>query len=59
VTLSGRGRIIVQRRGDHIDRAYVYVPVEVARDSQFPLKPGPVRVSFDPKTRRITVGGGP
>ena len=33
----------------------IFVPAAVSGDSQFPLKPGPVRVRIDPENRRVIV----
>ena len=35
--LSGQGRLIVQGEPDRPARAFIYLPVDVARDSQFPF----------------------
>ena len=36
----------------------LFVPAAVVRDSQFPLKPGPVRIKIDPENRRVIVEPG-
>jgi len=46
--LSGEGRIIVQSEANKPVKVLVYVPLEVARDSQFPFhNSGPVNVWVD------------
>jgi hypothetical protein len=48
--LSGAGRIIVQREDDRAVKVLVYVPIDVARDSQFPFQDsGPVNVRVESK----------
>jgi len=36
--LKGKCRIIVQKRGDNISKVLIYIPLDIARDSQFPYK---------------------
>lgn len=36
--LTGEGRVIVQRDADRPTKVLVYVPLDVARDSQFPFQ---------------------
>lgn len=50
MTLEGRGRVILQfdrRRNDIVAKCYLTVPLDVARDSQFPLKAGPVTIRIE------------
>jgi hypothetical protein len=55
--LSGEGRIIVQRDEDRAVKVLVYVPIDVARDSQFPFQDsGPVNVRVDSKDGTLIVG---
>ncbi len=42
--------------GRKYDKFFVYVPTEVAKDSQFPLKAGDsVEVRIDPARKRVVV----
>lgn len=45
--LAGQGRLIVQGDVDRPTRAFIYLPVEVARDSQFPFKEGNCQVNVE------------
>ena len=55
--LKGMGRFInrpTKTGGKPYDKHFIYVPTEVARDSQFPFKPGEkVNVTID--GRRLVV----
>ncbi len=55
--LAGQGRLIVQGDDDRPSRAFIYLPVEVARDSQFPFKEGncQVQVEIDLKTKGLSI----
>lgn len=54
--LSGQGRLIVQGDVDRPSRAFIYLPVEVARDSQFPFKGNcQVQVSVDLQTKGLSI----
>ncbi len=54
--LSGQGRLIVQGEADRPARAFIYLPVEVARDSQFPFKGNcQVQVSVNLQTKGLTI----
>ena len=55
--LSGEGRLIVQGDIDRPTRAFIYLPVEVARDSQFPFKDGncQVHVEVNPQTKGLSI----
>ncbi len=56
--LEGEGRIILQGEPERPTKLFVYVPVEIARDSQFPFRrPGPVLVRIDPRNRQLIVEG--
>ena len=56
--LQGEGRIILQGEPDRPTKLFVYVPVKIARDSQFPFhRSGPVLVRVDPNTRQIIIEG--
>ena len=54
--LSGQGRLIVQGDVDRPSRAFIYLPVEVARDSQFPFKGNcQVHVSVDLQNKGLSI----
>jgi hypothetical protein len=55
--LVGQGRLIVQGDVDRPSRAFIYLPVEVARDSQFPFKEGncQVQVEVDLQTKGLLI----
>jgi len=55
--LSGQGRLIVQGDADRPSRAFIYLPVEVARDSQFPFKDGncQVQVVVNLQTKGLSI----
>jgi hypothetical protein len=54
--LEGEGRIIVQGEADRPTKLFVYVPVEIARDSQFPFHgSGPVSIRVDLKAQSLVV----
>ena len=57
--IRGKGRF-VNRPGVSKDKEYpkyfIYVPIEVARDSSFPFKEGDeVEVTIEPKNNRIVI----
>jgi len=54
--LEGEGRVIVQGEPERPAKLFIYVPVEIARDSQFPFrKTGPVFIRVDSDARQIVV----
>lgn len=57
---KGRGRFVnrpTMTGGKQYDKFFVYVPTEVAKDSQFPFQAGElVEVRIDSKNKRLVVG---
>lgn len=54
--LRGEGRVIVQREADRAVKVLVYIPLDVARDSQFPFQDsGPVNVRVESKEGTLIV----
>jgi len=54
--LEGEGRIIVQGQPERPTKLFVYVPVEIARDSQFPFRrSGPVSIRVVVKDKSLVV----
>jgi hypothetical protein len=57
--LSGTGRLIVQGDPERPTRAFVYLPIDVARDSQFPAGGNRnVHVELDTATNSIRISFG-
>ena len=56
---SGKGKFVnrpTSTGGKKYPKYFIYVPADVARDSQFPLAPGQeVAIRFDAKTKRVIV----
>jgi len=59
VVLEGRGRFVnrpTQTGGKKYDKFFIYVPTELAKDSQFPLKDGDkLLLEVVVKGRKITI----
>lgn len=54
--LSGVGRVIVQGEAGKMAKVLVYVPLDVAKDSQFPFQDsGPVNVWVDPSGGKLII----
>lgn len=57
--LEGKGRFINQKRRTSTrtyDNFFLYVPVEVARDSSFPFRPKDVvKIKVDPDRKRVVL----
>ncbi|MHB8566046.1 MAG: hypothetical protein ACYC7D_15275 [Nitrososphaerales archaeon] len=59
VVLEGNGKFVNRRTKTYskdYDRFFLYVPVEIARDSGFPFKPDEVvKIKIDRKMKRLLV----
>ena len=59
MVLEGRGRFVnrpTQTGGKKYDKFFIYVPTELAKDSQFPLKDGDkLLLEVVVKGRKITI----
>jgi len=55
--IEGKGHLTVQKVNGKPGRFLIYIPVDVARDSAFPLEDGPVTVYID--DRVVVVKGSP
>jgi len=57
--LTGDGKLInrpTTTGGKKYDKFFIYVPIEVARDSAFPFKPNDkVHVKIDQETKRLII----
>ena len=57
MTLKGKGKFVnrpTQTGGKKYDKFYLYVPTEVAKDSQFPFEPGDlVSITVSTKSRKV------
>ncbi|MHB8565884.1 MAG: hypothetical protein ACYC7D_05595 [Nitrososphaerales archaeon] len=57
MALKGKGRFInrpTTTGGKNYDKFFVYVPTEVAKDSQFPFKSGDIlEISVDARRKKI------
>jgi hypothetical protein len=57
VTLKGKGKFInrpTQTGGKKYDKFFVYIPTELAKDSQFPFEPGdPVNIIISTKSQKV------
>ncbi|MCL2477233.1 hypothetical protein [Candidatus Bathycorpusculum sp.] len=57
--LTGDGKLInrpTTTGGKMYDKFFIYVPLEVARDSAFPFKPNDkVHVKIDPETKQLII----
>lgn len=57
MTLKGKGKFInrpTQTGGKKYDKFFVYVPTELAKDSQFPFEPGDlVNITVSTKGRKV------
>ena len=55
--LDGECRVSVQsRKNGKPKRAFVNIPIDIAKDSQFPFKNGnKATISVDPKEKTITI----
>lgn len=59
LALQGKGRFInrpTTTGGKSYDKYFVYIPTELANDSQFPFKVGDIlKISVSPKARRLVL----
>jgi hypothetical protein len=57
--IEGEGKLInrpTQTGGKTYDKFFIYVPIEVARDTAFPFKPKePVKVRIDIENSRLII----
>jgi hypothetical protein len=57
--IEGVGRIInrpTQTGGKTYDKFFIYVPIEVARDTAFPFKPQePVKIKIDLENKMLVI----
>ena len=59
LALKGKGKFInrpTTTGGKHYDKYFVYIPTEVANDSQFPLRAGDVvEIKVDTKRKKLSI----